>query len=109
MAAAGRADELFRERTVGGRLLGCLVRGAYEEAKLDRDFAAVIGISVQEVLLDRTDRLIASQAATQQQIATTQQQIAEIKAMFAPQIAATTTEYRLPREVVDRLLTIAGV
>ena len=30
-----------------------------------------------------------------------QQQIAEIKAMFAAQIAATTTEYRLPRDVLQ--------
>jgi hypothetical protein len=73
------------------------VQRAYEEAKLDRDFAAVIGISVQEVLLNRTDELVAGQAAMQQQIAAR-------KAMFAPQIAATTTEYRLPR-----LFTTAGL
>jgi hypothetical protein len=58
VAKAGRADESFRERTFGGRLLRCLVRRAYEEAKLDRDFADVIGISVQEILLNRTDQLV---------------------------------------------------
>jgi hypothetical protein len=102
VAKAGRADESFRERTFGGRLLRCLVRRAYEEAKRDRDFAAVIGIPVQEVLLNRPDQLVAGQAAMQQQIA-------ELKAMFAPQIATTTTEYRPSREVVDRLLTNAGL
>ena len=102
VAKAGRADESFRESTFGGRLLRCLVRRAYEEAKRDRDFAAVIGIPVQEVLLNRTDQLVAGQAAMQQQIA-------ELKAMFAPQIATTITEYRLSREVVDRLLTMAGL
>jgi hypothetical protein len=38
-----------------------------------------------------------------------QREIAELRAMFGPQITATTTEYRLPREIVDRLLTTAGL
>jgi hypothetical protein len=62
VAKAGRGDEMFREGTFGGRLLSCLVQGAYEEAKRDRDFAAVIGIPVQQVLLQRTDDLLAAQA-----------------------------------------------
>jgi hypothetical protein len=97
VAKAGRADEAFRERTFGGRLLGCLVRRAYEEAKRDHNFAAVIGIPVQEVLLIRTDLLVAGQAKLQDEIA-------DLKARFAPQFEATATEYRLPREAVDRLL-----
>jgi hypothetical protein len=97
VAKAGQADASFRERTSGGRLLHCLVQRSYEEAQRDSDFANVIGIPVQRVLLDRTDQLIAGQAAMQQQIA-------ELKAMFGAEIAATATQYHLPREVVDRLL-----
>ncbi len=55
VAKAGAGDEMFRKDTFGERLLRCLVQRAYEEAKRDRDFAAVIGITVQQVLL-RADR-----------------------------------------------------
>jgi hypothetical protein len=102
VAKAASGDEMFREGTFGGRLLLCLVQGAYQEAKRDRDFAAVIGIPVQEVLLGRTEQLVAGQSAMQQQLA-------ELLARFPSQIAAASTEYRLPREVVDRLLMTAGL
>ena len=59
---AGAGDEMFRKDTFGERLLRCLVQRAYEEAKRDRDFATVIGIPVQQVLLERTDALLAGQA-----------------------------------------------
>ena len=62
VAKAGAGDEMFRKDTFGERLLRCLVQRAYEEAKRDRDFAAVIGIPVQQVLLERTDALLAGQA-----------------------------------------------
>ena len=97
VAKAGQADASFRERTFGGRLLHCLVKRAYEEAKRDHHFAAAIHTPVQEVLLNRTDQLVTGEVSMPQQIA-------ELKAMFGPQIAATATEYRLPREVVDQLL-----
>jgi hypothetical protein len=97
VARAGQADASFRERTFGGRLLHCLVKRAYEEAKRDHHFAAAIHTPVQEVLLNRTDQLVTGEVSMPQQIA-------ELKAMFGPQIAATATEYRLPREVVDQLL-----
>jgi len=70
VASAGRGDELFREGTFGGRLLRCLVVGAYEEAKRDVGFATVIGIPVQQVLLQRTDALLASQAGLPDAIVT---------------------------------------
>ena len=97
VAKAGQADASFRERTFGGRLLHCLVKRAYKEAKRDHHFAAAIHTPVQEVLLNRTDQLVTGEVSMPQQIA-------ELKAMFGPQIAATATEYRLPREVVDQLL-----
>ncbi len=62
VAKAGAGDEMFRKDTFGERLLRCLVQRAYEEAKRDRDFAAMIGIPVQQVLLERTDALLAGQA-----------------------------------------------
>jgi len=62
VAKAGAGDEMFRKDTFGERLLRCLVQRAYEEAKRDRDFATVIGIPVQQVLLERTDALLAGQA-----------------------------------------------
>ncbi len=62
VAKAGAGDEMFRKDTFGERLLRCLVQRAYEEAKRDHDFAAVIGIPVQQVLLERTDALLAGQA-----------------------------------------------
>ena len=55
VAKAGAGDEMFRKDTFGERLLRCLVQRAYEEAKRDRDFATVIGVPVQQVLLERTD------------------------------------------------------
>ncbi len=102
VSMAGRGDEMFRNGTFGERLLRCLVRRAYEEAKRDRDFAALIGIPVQQVLLGRTEELLTGQAAMQQQLG-------DLKAMFAREIATTTAEYRVPREVVDRLLVTAGL
>ena len=62
VAKAGAGDEMFRKDTFGERLLRCLVQRTYEEAKRDRDFATVIGIPVQQVLLERTDALLAGQA-----------------------------------------------
>ena len=62
VAKAGAGDEMFRKETFGERLLRCLVQRAYEEAKRDRDFATVIGIPVQQVLLERTAALLAGQA-----------------------------------------------
>ena len=62
VAKAGAGDEMFRKDTFGERLLRCLVQRAYEEAKRDRDFATEIGIPVQQVLLERTDALLAGQA-----------------------------------------------
>jgi hypothetical protein len=66
VAKAGAGDEMFRKNTFGERLLRCIVQRAYEEAKRDRDFATVIGIPVQEVLLGRTEQLLSGQAAMQQ-------------------------------------------
>jgi tetratricopeptide (TPR) repeat protein len=40
---------------------------------------------------------------------TVSQQLAELKALFQREIAATTAEYRVPREVVDRLLVTVGL
>ena len=86
VAKAGQADASFRERTFGGRLLHCLVQRAYEEAQRDHHFAAAIHTPVQEVLLNRTDQLATGEVAMQQQIA-------EFKAVFGPQISATATEW----------------
>jgi tetratricopeptide (TPR) repeat protein len=65
---AGAGDEMFREGTFGGRMLRRLVRQAYEEAKRDRGFAAVIGIPVQEVLLRRTEQLVIGQDEIRQDL-----------------------------------------
>jgi Tetratricopeptide repeat len=102
VAKAALGDEMFRTGKFGERLLRCLVRGAYEEAKRDPDFATVIGIPVQQVLLGRTEQLITGQAAMQERLA-------ELLARFPSQIAATSAEYKLPREVVDRLLMTADL
>ena len=97
VAKAGQADASFHEPTFGERLLHCLVQRAYEEAKRDHHFAAAIHTPVQESLLNRTNQLVTGEVAMPQQIA-------ELKAMFGPQVAATATEYRLPREAAEELL-----
>ncbi|HEY1363700.1 MAG TPA: tetratricopeptide repeat protein, partial [Xanthobacteraceae bacterium] len=77
VARAAAGDELFRAGTFGERMLRRLVREAYEEAKRDREFAALIGIPVQEVLLERT-------ADIQQQLAALAAQVGAEKGVPLP-------------------------
>ncbi len=83
---AGAGDEMFREGTFGGRMLRRLVREAYQEAKRDKEFATLIGISVQEVLLGRTEELLTGQAAMQQQFAALATQVSADKGVPLPML-----------------------
>ena len=56
VAKAGQADASFHEPTFGERLLHCLVQRAYEEAKRDYHFAAVIDTPVSGLTLLAVER-----------------------------------------------------
>ena len=56
VAKAGQADASFHEPTFGERLLHCLVQRAYEEAKRDHHFAAVIDTPVSGLTLLAVER-----------------------------------------------------
>jgi hypothetical protein len=84
VARAGAGDEMFRKDTFGERMLRRLVQEAYEEAKRDKEFATVIGISVQEELLRRTEELTTGQTAMQQQLAALAAQVSSEKGVPLP-------------------------
>ncbi len=94
---AGRTESLFDTKTgddIALKLFRTIVGQTYALLRDNPEYGAKLQSYVFEKLLTGQDEI--------------KQQLAELKAMFRQQIAGTTAEYRLPREVVDRLLATAG-
>jgi hypothetical protein len=103
VAKAAAYDERFRPDTFGERLLRCLIVGAYEAAREDKEFATAMRLAIDQVVLERT----AVTAAATSRLEAGQQRIEALLQAGAARLHLL-PRHRLraePRDLRDLLMT----